>query len=103
MTRVSKANDFRSIALAKLLCYEQVSAHSLTYLLHAFPLADIPVPTVVSGIAREKRGKIVCEGTITKVATGLRSQQQIQQYTYAYHGGVEVRIEFVPEQFTDTL
>lgn len=92
-------NDFRIIELTKLLCYEKIPERSLAYLLHDFPLLEVQVPTVVGGISREEHGQVVCEGAVTKVATGLQYQQRVQKYSYEYRGGVEARIELSPEQF----
>jgi len=92
-------NDFRLIELAKLLAYAKVPERHLDYLLHDSPLPEVHVPTVVSGIFREERGQVACEGTITKVATGLHYEQRVHQYSYAYRGGVEARIDLSPEQF----
>jgi hypothetical protein len=92
-------NDFRVIELAKLLYYEKIPESSLTYLLHNFPLPEGDVPTVVCGISRTESGQVVCDGAVTKVATGLRYQQRVQKYGYEYRGGVEARIEISPEQF----
>jgi hypothetical protein len=92
-------SDFRAIELARVLRYERIPNSNLAYLLGECPMSEVDVPSVVSGIFRDEQGQVVCEGTITRVATGLQHDQRVQRYRYAYRGGVEARIELIPDQF----
>jgi hypothetical protein len=61
--------------------------------------SEVEVPSVVSGIFRDKQGQVVYKGTITRVATGLQFYQRVRRYRYAYRSGVEARIELIPDQY----